>query len=744
MILGKVLIIIGFLFALISAVLYGGMNYKKFTSDQKRLIAFLARIAYYLIVISVTVASVYLMYLIFTHNFEVKYIYSYSSSDLHIGYLISSFWAGQEGSFLLWLLFLVWMGVVFIKTSRRLVPIAMIFLNLIVIFFLILLMKISPFTLLPGVPQEGAGLNPLLQNPWMVIHPPILFIGFAAATFPFIIALAALIKRDYGEWIIPAFPWTIFASITLGAGIILGAFWSYEVLGWGGYWGWDPVENSSLIPWMVSIALIHSFAAQRQKGVLQRTNFILSISFFVLVIYSTFLTRSGVLQDFSVHSFTDLGNSSILSMFLTSFLTVGLALFLWRFPSIPSNPVDFSRPNRQNMLVAGIITLMASTTLIFIGTSSPILTSIFGDPAQVDISYYNRVNFPFGVIMVFLMGLTSFLFWTESDQSVIKRLIPSLILTLISAAMAFLFKITGPSQLVFITASAFAFWSGGIVFIRQLRSNWAFSGAALSHLGLGLMFAGILISGTMEQSEILTLDRSDENTEPTEALGYQFIYTGLNPMPDGKDMLGLQVLGGETVFHAQPRFYLNDRERGMMREPDIMPTTWFDLYISPLEIVPGSDAHSPDQLLMTKGDRLALGGYDIYFEKFVMGGDHEQSGNFSVKALLRFSKDSLSFDVSPFLRMTQEGMESEPVPFPEEAGFDGEPPTIKLLDLNADQRSIRLEFNNFTQDSEMIPGKPEQVIVQVSKKPFMSALWLGSILCIVGFTIGLYRRIRYQ
>jgi cytochrome c-type biogenesis protein CcmF len=217
------------------------------------------RFAFYLSLAMITFASAYLYYLIFNHQFQVKYIYQYSSRDLPFGFLLSSFWAGQEGSFLLWTLFLSWLGVVFIKTSNQFENYGMFFMNLVQAFFLLVLIKASPFETHAGgaIPPDGAGLNPLLQNFWMVIHPPILFIGYAAATFPFAIALAALVRNNFTKWVSQALPWVLSVSITLGAGIIIGAFWSYETLGWGGYWGWDPVENSSLIPWLTSLALFH-------------------------------------------------------------------------------------------------------------------------------------------------------------------------------------------------------------------------------------------------------------------------------------------------------------------------------------------------------------------------------------------------------------------------------------------------------------------------------------------------------
>jgi len=248
----------------------------------------LARQGFYLMTALIGIASIYLWYLIFTHQFQVDYIYRYTSRELGLGYLVSAFWAGQEGSFLFWALMIAVMGLAFMRSARQFESYAMFFLNIVQAAFIILLIKASPFALLEKVPPEGAGLNPLLQNPWMVIHPPILFLGYAAVTLPFVIALAALVRREFEGWVRIAFPWALFSSVTLGAGIIIGAYWAYEVLGWGGYWGWDPVENSSLIAWLAILAFFHGLIITRKSGALHKTNFFLAISAFSLVLYATF------------------------------------------------------------------------------------------------------------------------------------------------------------------------------------------------------------------------------------------------------------------------------------------------------------------------------------------------------------------------------------------------------------------------------------------------------------------------
>ncbi|MEJ2543480.1 MAG: cytochrome c biogenesis protein CcsA, partial [Calditrichaceae bacterium] len=309
--IGSVSIILAFIATLFSGYYYFRLmrseltattNKKSKKNQQTKIKIENGRISYYIGVILIVIASAYLFYLFITYQFQYTYVYGYSSRDLPLGFLISSFWAGQEGSFLFWILMNAFLGFIFIKTSKKYETSGMFFFSLIQLFFLAILIKASPFETFNQIPPDGSGLNPLLQNFWMVIHPPILFIGYAAAAFPFVLAISSLLKKDFDGWVKHALPWTVFTSLTLGAGIILGAFWAYETLGWGGYWGWDPVENSSLIPWLTVLALLHGLLVQNMKGSLKKTNYFLSTITFILVIYATFLTRSGVLSDFSVHS----------------------------------------------------------------------------------------------------------------------------------------------------------------------------------------------------------------------------------------------------------------------------------------------------------------------------------------------------------------------------------------------------------------------------------------------------------
>jgi cytochrome c-type biogenesis protein CcmF len=330
---GEVLMGLGLIAVGISAIGYLVLCLKTDNSLARNM----ARLSFIGFATVVTIASMLLMHFILNHQFLYSYVARYSSRDLSLAYLVSSFWAGQEGSFLLWVLLGAWLGIFLISKAGDREPQVMLIYNLNNLFLMILLIKQSPFRMLPIAPPDGQGLNMLLQDPWMVIHPPVVFLGYAAFTIPFAYAMSGLWRKEYDGWIKPALPWTVFSFISLGAGIIIGGYWSYKVLGWGGYWGWDPVENASLLPWLAGMALMHGMILQQTRKKLRKTNFALAAFSFILVIYCTFLTRSGVLADFSVHSFVDLGITGWLVIFMLVFIAIFLALFIARIKEIPGS-----------------------------------------------------------------------------------------------------------------------------------------------------------------------------------------------------------------------------------------------------------------------------------------------------------------------------------------------------------------------------------------------------------------------
>ena len=348
---------LGHLFVVLSFItaLFGAFTFALHTKSNNPTHKLIAKTTFYVHFVSVMGIIASLFYIIYNHYFEYQYAWQHSSLELPTHYMISCFWEGQEGSFLLWLFWEAVLGLaIVLKPSQWQSPvIAVILLSQAVLSSMLLGIEIpfitdykfgsSPFILLreadPSVLQlpvltmqgiakadymqvvlNGTGLNPLLQNYWMVIHPPTLFFGFATTIIPFAYAVAGLWTRQYKAWMKPALPWALISVMVLGAGIIMGGVWAYESLSFGGYWAWDPVENASLIPWVVLIAGVHVMLINRITGSSLILSYLLILGTFILVLYATFLTRSGVLGDTSVHSFTDLGLSRQLLVFLMMFV----------------------------------------------------------------------------------------------------------------------------------------------------------------------------------------------------------------------------------------------------------------------------------------------------------------------------------------------------------------------------------------------------------------------------------------
>ena len=352
----------------------------------------------------VALSSIYLWYLILTDNFTFAYVASYSSTTLPTMYKVSAFWAGQQGSFLLWLLFHAIAGVMIVY--RRTLPS-----TLTVYYFLqsaltILVLAKSPFALSEVEVIDGVGLNPMLQDPWMAIHPPLIFVGYAFLAVPFALSLGSLItepaKRDFLE---PSRIWTLIAWAFLGAGIFVGGYWAYKVLGWGGYWGWDPVENSSLVPWLMSAVLLHLINLSKSKPAVVPIVHLAAIFTYSLVIYGTFLTRSGILGDFSVHSFSNSNIGLTIAVINAMVLIGGLVIMLQKAQYLPKGKMYESFSDSAFLILLGSLILVFIASIVWIGMSMPLLTSAFDNPAAVDTAFYTRTTSPLVVIIAILIIL---------------------------------------------------------------------------------------------------------------------------------------------------------------------------------------------------------------------------------------------------------------------------------------------------------------------------------------------------
>jgi len=699
-----------------------------------------ARQAYTLSAFAVGLATAALSYLIMTHDFRVHYVYSYSDTSLPPVYLFSTLWAGQEGSFLLWLLSGLLIGLPLIRSSDDDEAHTLIPYNLVQLSLVLILIRQSPFRFLQGLPPgqmptDGQGLNPLLQNPWMVIHPPIMFVGYAATAVPFAHAVAALWRRQYNQWLRRALPWSIVSLVTLGCAIMLGGYWAYVTLGWGGYWGWDPVENASLVPWITSAALVHGLLLQRVGGRFRRLNFSLAILTFVLVVYATFLTRSGVLSDFSVHSFVDLGITGWLVAYLLTFLLIGAAFLAWRWREIPSERGDEPFWTRSVLTVVGIGVLLGAASMVLLGTSAPLLTRMAEKPSQVGPAFYNQVTLPIGIVIALLVAFVPHLGWKQPGEKLLGRLLTAGVAALAGTALAIALGARGALYLSLLTAASFAAGSNLWRLVEALRARSLLrAGGHLAHLGLALMLAGIVISSAFDRAVKLNLPEGQE----VRALGRTLVFRGVDTTTvPGKQLMLVEVKDASgAIWTARPRMWTNPKSGQMVANPDLHVLLSHDLYVAPIEWRPGRAAAPANTVELGKSEATRVAGGELRFDQFVREGTHGGEATFSIGVRLTLVRQDGEQTLVPQLTMGPNGMTSSRVELPGLAGG-----WVEVAGINADQGRVRLVLGGVGEVAAD-PGVPPVFIADITIKPAISLVWIGLVVLLVGGTAALLRRAR--
>ncbi|HMX39267.1 MAG TPA: cytochrome c biogenesis protein CcsA [Saprospiraceae bacterium] len=484
-----------------------------------------------------------LFYILLAKMYEYQYAWANASDDLPSRYVFSAFWKEQQGSFLLWSFWHVVLGVVLLLRGGKwetpvmtVIALAETFIASMIlgIYFGDWRMGASPFDLLrhamdaPIFAQadylskiKGNGLNPLLQNYWMTIHPPTLFLGFASTVVPFAFAVAGLWLREHKDWLRPALPWALFSGAVLGTGILMGGAWAYEALSFAGYWAWDPVENTSLVPWLTLVAGIHAHLVARSTGYSLRMTYAMYLLSFLLVLYSTYLTRSGILGDTSAHAFTEMGLGFQLVLFMAVFSVLAVAVFLARQGGVPdvkksvdSGPegdgtrqevkAEEGSSSREFWMFIGTLVLLFSAVLITGATSLPVVNKIFGtDYALTDpMAHHNRYQMWIAVFMGLLTGLAQFLRYNERNWAGYARKfwmhmgIAALAAAALTALNALWIKNLYAWQLyVLLFAGMFAVSANADYLLSVLRGNLRLAGSAISHLGFGVLLLGILSTG---------------------------------------------------------------------------------------------------------------------------------------------------------------------------------------------------------------------------------------------------------
>ncbi|MDY6827332.1 MAG: cytochrome c biogenesis protein CcsA [Bacillota bacterium] len=714
--IGNIGILIAFGAALVAAILF----FKKAISPQSSRSAGIdyAMIFYHLHTAGIVIASIYLMYALLTHQFQYFYVYAHSNLDLPLKYLVSAFWAGQEGTFLLWALMAALAGYLLMKKEKELLPAVMPFILLGQLFLMLFLFLETPFYHLGQVPADGMGMNPLLMDPWMVIHPPIVFIGYALLTIPFAYAAAALWKKDWSAGFLRALPWAGAGWLFLGAGIFIGAAWAYRVLGWGGYWGWDPVENASLVPWLTATALVHGLVGQKQKGRFVKSNLLLAIITFVLIIVAAFLTRGGVMADYSVHAFAETALTYVLGIFVLVYLVLGLGLYVARFKSLPVQGSSEGIFSRQGSFAITLVVLCLSALLVLLGTLSPILTGLFGSPASVDEQFYFQTNSPLFFLLFVVLVVCPLLGWKNEDFKVIfTRLKKILIIFPIALIVAYLAGITSFLNLIFIGIMVLALAVNVVWLIRTMKAGLKFSGAYLAHVGLALLFIGVLASTAYTQSQLLNLKKG----EPVEALGLEFTYLGLTVEGENNYPV-VQIEDGSRVTIARPNIYIAGEQ--VMRSPAIQRNIFRDLYISPMEL---QIAGGGETFVLAKDEQYQVEDYLIIFRDFTFV-SHSETNVFEVGALLEVDDGDGFREYIPTIVQNPVERTSNPITLP-----GGE--RIIMEEVDADNGMVQLSF-----EGGESPIEEEIFIAEVKIKPLISILAVGAVLLVAGTAISVWRR----
>ncbi len=452
-------------------------------------------------------------------NFNLQYVAQYTSYETPLFFKVTALWAGQAGSLLFWSFITAIFTVTYIFTTLKRMHTLKFHSYLILAFIFLFFLILSNFIANPFDPisadiivQNGNGLNPLLQNFFMAIHPPILYVGFTGSAIIFVMALSASISKDISfDWVQSIRRWSLFVWTFLSAGIILGGYWAYNELGWGGYWAWDPVENSSLMPWLTLTAFIHSSMIQEKRGMLKKWNFLLATSTYLLVILGTFITRSGVIS--SVHSFTAENLGPVFFTFLSLLILYTIFWFLRRKSYLDTEDrIDSFTSREGGFLYNNLILILMCFTIMW-GTLFPILSEAWdGNKIYVGASYFNQLNIPIGLVLLFLMGVGPLLSWNYTSQNILLgRFKKPLIISFISGLLYLLFF---PSFHIYVLVAIMgvAFTLTSILgeffksykkqrklstniftsIIKMFLSNRHKNGGYIVHIGIVLLFIGFI------------------------------------------------------------------------------------------------------------------------------------------------------------------------------------------------------------------------------------------------------------
>ena len=818
--LGHLTTIVAFVSALVTAFAYS--QYFKANELDKASWRRFSRVSFYIHALSTSMIAFSLFEIIYNQRYEYFYAYSHSSKALPVHYMISSFWEGQEGAFILWAFWNVVLGLVLVHTNKFWEAPVMVVFALVQAFLISMILGVvigdlkigsSPFILLRDatqapffklnpdfVPKDGTGLNPLLQNIWMVIHPPTLFLGYASTLVPFAFLIGGLVTKKYAEWIRPALPWAIFSAMILGMGIIMGAYWAYVTLNFGGYWNWDPVENAVYVPWLILVASIHTMITFKKSATALKTSIVLVILSFILVLYATFLVRSGVLGDASVHSFTDLGLSGQLLIYLLFFMVVAIFLAVRAWKHLPTSEREASAYSREFWIFLGAVTLGLMSFQVILPTSIPAwnaLVESFGGisnmaPPADQVEFYTKFQLWFAVVLALLTSVGQFFWWQKIDKKTLRDslVVPYVVAVLLATAIIVLAKVYDWKYMIIVLTGMFTIVANATILVKLLKkSTFKLAGGSLAHIGLGMILIGIMFSSGY--SDVISMNMSgltysnsweDEmNKEhvllwinkPTQMKDYTVIYRGRQKKVEGvPEYVPAKILASTGKVNQaialedyKTYFKKGDEVKIVLEENDYFKIDYLQNEALQFSLSPMSQFNEGMGGLISSPDSKIYFDRDLYTYVAAMNDfsdpEWKEDETYEVSPGEQFHvADFVTyFDGAEVLKeldgyTLQEGdvavkaklrildYDVEKVLEPTFVIRDNQVGKLPVIDA---ELGIKISLENILPDRSKFVFKVNQyqkdyVVMKAIVKPYINVLWIGTIVMLLGFTIAIFRR----
>ena len=798
--IGHFFVLLAFIASIISTIAFATASYKKDIVEKKSWLNF-ARLAFITQLIAALIIFVTIFYICANHYFEYMYAYKHASKELEPKYLLACIWEGQEGSFLLWTIWHSILGIFIMAKSKEWEAPVMTVISLAQFFLLMMLLGLyvgdvrlgsSPFTLTrneiagPIFSQpnyltfikDGIGLNVLLRNYWMVIHPPILFLGFASTIIPFAFAYAGIQTKRFGDWVTPALPWALFSACVLGVGIMMGGKWAYESLSFGGYWAWDPVENASLVPWLILIAGMHTMVIFKATGHSLKASYLFAFLTFIFILYSTFLTRTGVLGDTSVHAFTDAGTAInvMILLFVAAFTLPSIILLIVNLKKMPAEQKEESTNSREFWMFIGSLVFFLTAMFIIAKTSVPVYNKIFGtkiaQPENVEFSY-NKVIILVAIIIGLLSAVTQYFKYKKTAPGYIlkKIAVPTVVAAIITVLLAVFYPLTyykmgagflGAAYVALfaaiysVIANATYIWTG-------LNGKLKAAGGSIAHLGFALMIAGILISSSNKEvisnsrANGINLQISGKDPMTKETDNPQENLTLIRQVPATMGPYEVTYLRDSFGNEKGRRFYELQFQRKDKTTKKIVEqfTLWPDVYIM------------KDNNMSSNPDTKAYLGKDVFtYISYAINNKEEDTAQFKIKELAEgdtafysngiiilnrvvknpdngkfhfkptdaalmaditlISKDSLHYQAYPLIQIDEFG--------------------VNQVDDTVYAQNLYVKFAGVTDGKKIKLGikESEKLIEYVTLKayvfPYINLVWLGLIIMALGIVMSAVKR----